>query len=88
MRFPRAEGSARLVLSACSSRTVSRCRAAQVVVLSHMARKPRAAQLVAWAIIPQYFVAMFSLTLVIAFALAVTEPGADYATPPSAPPEL
>ena len=53
-----------------------------------MARKPRAAQLVAWAIIPQYFVAMFSLTLVIAFALAVTEPGADYATPPSAPPEL
>eukprot|EP00908_Phaeocystis_cordata_P000606 Transcript_10670.p2 GENE.Transcript_10670~~Transcript_10670.p2 ORF type:complete len:550 (-),score=217.43 Transcript_10670:89-1738(-) len=59
-----------------------------VVVLSHMARKPRAAQLVAWAIIPQYFVAMFSLTLVIAFALAVTEPEVDYATPPSAPPEL
>ena len=45
-----------------------------VVVLAHMARKPRAAQLVAWAIVPQYVVAIFSLTLAIAFALAITEP--------------
>ena len=45
-----------------------------VVVLAHMARKPRAAQLVAWAIVPQYVLAVFSLTLVIAFALAITEP--------------
>ena len=45
-----------------------------VVVLSHMARKPRSAQLVAWAVIPQYLLAIVSLTLVITFALAVTEP--------------
>jgi len=45
-----------------------------VVVLAHMARKPRAAQLVAWAIVPQYALAVLSLTLVIAFALAITEP--------------
>lgn len=45
-----------------------------VVVLSHMARKPRSAQLAAWAVIPQYLVAIISLTLVITFALAVTEP--------------
>ena len=58
--------------------------ASMVVVLSHMARKPRAAQLAAWAIIPQYIVAAVTLTLVIAFALAITEP--EGASPPAGPP--
>ena len=44
-----------------------------VVVLSHMAGKARSAQLVAWAVVPQYLLAIFTLTLVIAFSLAVTE---------------
>ena len=48
--------------------------ASMVVVLSHLANKPRSAQLVAWASIPQYLVGIVTLTLVIAFALAVTEP--------------
>ena len=38
-----------------------------------MAGKARAAQLVAWAVVPQYLLAIFSLTLVIAFSLAITE---------------
>ena len=48
--------------------------ASMVVVLSHLANKPRSAQLVAWASIPQYLLGIVTLTLVIAFALAVTEP--------------
>ncbi|EOD30775.1 hypothetical protein EMIHUDRAFT_232366 [Emiliania huxleyi CCMP1516] len=47
--------------------------ASMVVVMLHLAKKPRSAQLVAWAIIPQYLLATVTLTLTITFALAVTE---------------
>ena len=56
--------------------------ASMVVVLSHLAMAPRSAQLVAWASIPQYLLGIVTLTLVIARALAVTEPEEDLGLAP------
>ena len=50
--------------------------ASMVVVLAHMTKRPKAAQLVALAMVPQYLIAVLSLTLVVAFALHITQPDA------------
>ena len=55
--------------------------ASLLVVLAHVTRKPKAAQLAALALIPQYAVGVVSLTLVVAFALNVTADGASRSPP-------
>jgi hypothetical protein len=48
--------------------------ASMVIVLAHVTGRPKAAQLAAFAMIPQYILASITLTLVVAFALHVTTP--------------
>lgn len=55
--------------------------ASMVIVLAHITRKPKAAQLAALAMLPQYLLATVTLTLIVAFALHVTSPAA---LPPAA----